>query len=206
MIAVSLFFAAVSSGAFWGAARAAALFEGPIGGITFLSLAVLVVGLHVIALSLLLYRRTAKAVVALLLLLAAILSYVANGNGVPLSPAAMRTVLHSNSFGAVNFATTEFARVVLWQVLLPVTVLWRIELARFPPIHTAMRRVMVVLTVLAAIALAISLPNEDMHRLKRDPLALRYLIAPANVLALGGSGPATEGITPSLPPPPSQPP
>jgi lipid A ethanolaminephosphotransferase len=204
-IAVSVFFAVASNGAFWHAARAASLFEGPAGSFTFLSLSVLLVGIHVLALSAMLYRRTAKVVVALLLLLAAILSYVANGNGVPLNPAAMRSVLHSNSFEVASFGTGEFARVLAWHVVLPMAVLWRIELARFSPAHTAVRRVIVVMTVFAAIALAVGLPNEDMHRLKRDPLALRYLITPANVLALGGGGPGTEEITPSHPPEPSHP-
>lgn len=202
LVATSVFFVVASNRAFWHAAETAGLLTGPGGPVTAFSLFVLLAAVHIIGLSVLLTRHITKAVLGMLLVAAAALSHVADGGGSPLSGADMHQALHSNVLADPQRVWPGVGAIA-WQVILPWLLLWRVRLIPFPRAHTAARRGMVVLMALAGIAAVVSLPTDALARLRHDPAELRYLMTPANLLALRyHTGSDSDGTrVPEDPPP-----
>jgi len=179
----SLFFAIVSNRAFWHAAREAGAFGGPNGPAVFLALFTLLVCAHVALLSIALHRATAKVVLTLFLVAAAVISYAATRNGAYLEPERMRLALQSNLVTSSGLGSWDFAATLVLQAGLPALLLWRMQVAHFAfPVAVA-RRITALLVVCAFASLAVGVPRNEIGHLVRHHKALRYLVTPANVLA-----------------------
>lgn len=114
----------------------------------------------------------------------------------------MHHALHSNLL-ADSERDWPGAGAIAWQVALPLLLLWRVRLVPFPAAHTAVRRGMLVVMASAGIAAVVTLPTDAIAGLRRDPAELRYLVTPANLLALGphtSSDPVGKRVLENPPP------
>lgn len=194
-----LFFVVVSNRAFWQATRDTGAFEGPNGPSVAVAVFVLLVCVHTALLHVVLLRATTRIVLTLSLVAAAVISHASASNGTYLEPESMRSLLRSNLVTSSALGTWSFAWTLATQAGLPAVLLWRVRLARFSLPLAFARRVIALVMVCAFASLAMVLPQHEIGRLMREHRALRYLVTPANLIAvvalrLDGD---VDGLTPA---------
>jgi lipid A ethanolaminephosphotransferase len=146
------------------------------------ALFVLLVALHVLLLSLLANRWTAKPLLAVLTVATALAGYYMGAYGVYLDPSMLRNVLRSNVAEARELLNTELLLHLLLYAVLPLLLLWRVKVVRRPWLRaTAVRlgTLALALGVLAGVLLAVFQPFASLMRSHKE---VRYLITPANTL------------------------
>ena len=209
LIGASVFVALVSNGTLWRTVDRAGYFEGSGGGIMTVGVFVLVTGVHLVPLAVLVYRHIAKIVLTSLLISAAALNYASQHGGVDLTSVEMRDLLHSaRVLTAPEWRTGEFARILAWQAVAPALLLWWVRFRVRRRAVAAANRTVLILGTCAVVAIVVSFPSAGMRQLKRDAVELRYLLIPANLLALGGgsgaglAAPARPNVAPASTEPP----
>ncbi len=178
----SLYFTVFCNRALWRAFAAATDLHALDGWLTALSMAVAITGLQAVALALVLHRRTARPLLSVLVVLAALASYPMDRYGVYLDPDMVRNVLHTEAKEAGELATPGLFAWLAGAVLLPMAVLWRVRLRRFPWRTALLRRGVALAVTVAASLAAMLLSFQDLSALMRNHHDLRYLITPGNLV------------------------
>lgn len=176
------FFSATATGAFWRETWATGELSGWSGAWTALSLALAILAGHALLLSLLLFGRAAKPVLALLLVVAAAAAHFAWRYTVYLDDNMLRNVLQTDVA-----ESRELLGAGLWIHIavfagLPMAWLARVRIER-PPLRTAMRARALQLGACVALLLAsLGLAFQPVSGLMHAHRDLRHLVAPANVI------------------------
>lgn len=143
--------------------------------------AVMLVGLHTLLVLLLATRRTVKPLLALMALCSLVGLHLMQEYGVVLDPPMLRNALHTNVREAAELLTPGLllnlagAGLVSW-------VLWRVPLRRRSWRRAASQRLMALGGVLLVTVAALLLGFQDFGSLMRNQKALRYRIAPGNIV------------------------
>ena len=194
----SLFFAVAGNGLFWHSAMA----SHP-GSLRYaLSLLLLLLGAHGVLLGILVWRWNAKVVISLLLLVTAFAAHYMSRYHIYLDADMLRNVLATDPKESRELMTVSLLWPVLLLAVLPMVVLWRVQLRRRSWGRSLLWRVgfLVVAAVTAVGGALISF--QDVSALMRNQREVRYLATPANVLlgmprALRGDNPVQRA--PKLP-------
>ncbi len=180
-LGTSVYFALVTNSAFWAAALAGRSATSASTWTLALALLVGLVAGQFVLLGLLLTRRTAKPLLALLCLVAAVAAHAISVYGVYLDPAMLRNALTTDAPELRELITPSLWRDVALLAGPPWLLLARLDLSR-RPLPRALRRRVLALTLGVAAGVAALWPAfQDLAALMRNQRELRYLVTPANV-------------------------
>ncbi|WP_458524750.1 phosphoethanolamine transferase [Onishia taeanensis] len=141
-------------------------------------------------------RHTAKPLLSVLFLLAAMVSYFTGHYGTYVDTHMIDNVLQTDTKEATELLTPGFAGYLLIYALLPLTLLWRVRLVdTFWP-RALGRRLAYLATGLAVLTVALLLSYQSLLSLMRNHTELRYLITPGNALISTGRVLATSDPLP----------
>ncbi len=178
---VAAYLALACNGAFWNAVQA----SGSLGGaaaLTVASLFVMLTAANWLLLCLLTSRRTAKPVLAVLLIVSAIAAYYMRAYTVYLDPDMVRTILHTDGKESRELiAPGMFASVLMFGVL-PAAALWRVRIRRRRPGRALLIRAAALLAAPALLAAAALVSFQDVAALLRNHREIRHLATPGNYL------------------------
>lgn len=177
ILAACLYFSVFANAAFWHAAVPQPLTQ----GLWAVSLFLLVTAVHGVWLSLLVWRRTARVVLSLLVVTAALAGHYMAAYGIYIDADMVRNVLHTDWREASELAGGD-ALLPLLAALPALVVIWRVRLRERTWARTLGLRA-ALLAGMAAIALAGILPvTQPLTAFLRNQREVRYLVTPANVL------------------------
>lgn len=176
----SAYFAIVSNPSFWNSVAATGAFSAPQGWRTAVSLFVAMVSLQALLLCLLLTRRLARPVLALVLVVTAAASYFTSRYGVHFDPGMIRNVLRSDGNEGIELITPSLGLAIAVQGVLPALLLLPVRLRPAGWRESLVRRIAVVLVLLTATVLALLFSFQPLSGLMHSRKELRYLIAPGN--------------------------
>ena len=181
-LAGSVFFTIFCNGAFWDRVAATGALQGAGGWLTATSLFVAITALHTVLLLLVLHRRTAKPVLAVLFLVTAMAVHYMDQYRVYFDPDMVRNILHTDRKESGELVTLGLAWPLLLYFALPTALLWRVRLKKRPLGRALLVRGLCVAAaaVLAAGAMVASFQN--LSSLMRNHTELRHLITPGNYL------------------------
>ncbi|RRU19747.1 phosphoethanolamine--lipid A transferase [Stenotrophomonas sp. 278] len=190
IVVTSLFFALAGNGLFWRSAMA----THP-GSIRFaISLLLLLAGTHSILMGLLVWRWNARVMLSTLLLGTALAAYYMSRYHLYLDADMLRNVLATDHKESGELITVSLVAPVLLLALLPIALLWRVQLIERSWTRTLLwRGGLLGMSALVALGGAM-LSFQDMSALMRNQREVRYLATPANILiglpkALRGDNP-----------------
>ena len=182
VVATSAFWALSPSAPFLSAAIADRSFGEPATWAWCLALFTLLTSVHVVMLGLVATRRTARPLIAVLTLFAAVGAHHAAAYQTVLDPSMVRNVLRTDPAEARELLTTGLALHVAAFAGLPILVLWRTPIASRGR-RAALRARLGLLGVASAVGLgALLAVFQPFASLMRNRPELRYLIAPANLV------------------------
>ncbi len=177
LVAVSLYFSVFSNGAFWRNVIVAPTVQWRFA----IGLFVIITAVHALLLGLLVYRRHARPILAVLILLTALVTHYMNSYGVYVDADMLRNVLHTDR--------KETADLLGWGLLLPVlfaslpiALLWRIELRPRSWKRAIAMRTGFLTGALIVAGIAAMACSQDLSSLIRNRREVRYLVTPANYL------------------------
>lgn len=186
ILLVSVFFATVSSAAFWRQVNSLGLFRDSSGWLTAISLFVAMVALTGAMLCLVLNRWTSKPILITILMINSALGYFMTEYSVYIDPGMVRNALRTDTREAVELITPSLLVMILVQGVLPSLLVWRLRIQRRPLGRTLRYRLLVILGCLATATLFLAISFQDLSALMRNNKQLRYLIAPGNYLVSVG--------------------
>lgn len=175
VVLASLYFACFSNARFWSAAITSPRQQWPMA----LALLVLLVGLHVLLLGLLVTRRTARPLLTVIVLVTAAASHFMVKFGLYLDADMVRNVLATDRRESSELLTPSLLLPLLL-ALIPVTLLWRVQLVQRPLKVALLRRGALLGGAALACALAAMAAYQPLAALMRNQHDLRYLAAPGN--------------------------
>lgn len=180
--AASVFFTVTCNGAFWQRVAATGALHGAGGWLTAASLFAAITALHTLLLLLVLERRTAKPLLALLFLVTALAVHYMDQYTVYFDPDMVRNVLHTDSKEAGELLTLGLAWPLLFHFALPTAVVWRVRLKERPIGRALLVRVLGLLVAVLVAAGAMAASFQNLSSLMRNHTELRHLITPGNYL------------------------
>ena len=186
VLLASVFFATVSSAAFWRQLKSIGLFGDPSGWLTAISLFVAMVALTTAMLCLVLNRWTSKPILIALLMINSALGYFMTEYSVYIDPGMVRNALRTDSREAVELITPGLLITMLVHGVLPSLLVWRLQITRRTYGRALRYRLLFLLACLATAALFLAVSFQDLSALMRNNKQLRYLIAPGNYLVSVG--------------------
>lgn len=147
-----------------------------------IALAVMLVALHVLLLGLVAHRWTIKPIVAVLTVAAAAGAYYMDAYGVVLDPSMLRNVLRTDVAEAHELLSPRLLVHLLLHAGLPLLLLWRVQLVQRPWRRAVASRMVLLVTALAAVALATWSIFQPLASWTRNDREVRYLATPLNLL------------------------
>jgi lipid A ethanolaminephosphotransferase len=181
VLLVSLYFALFSNVRFWSAAITAPARQWPMA----VALFVLLVSLHVLLLGLLVNRWTAKPLLSVIILVTAMASHFMVAFGLYLDADMVRNVLATDRRESSELLTWALLMPLLLGVI-PVALLWRVDLIRRPLRKAAGARTLLLGGAIAASVIAAMAGYQPLAALMRNQHDLRYLATPGNwMISLG---------------------
>jgi len=172
-----LYFSLFANAVFWRAAVSQPLAQWSWA----LSLFLLVTAVHGVWLSLLVWRRTARIVLSLLVVTAALAGHYMAAYGIYIDADMVRNVLHTDWREASELAGAD-ALLTLLAAVPALVVIWRVRLRERTWARTLGLRA-VLLGGMVAIAVVGVLPvTQPLTAFLRNQREVRYLVTPANVL------------------------
>lgn len=198
IVVTSVFFALACNGLFWHSAMA----THP-GSLRFAtSLLLFLVGAHCLLMGLLVWRWNAKGVVGVLLLCTAMAAHYMGSYHIYLDADMLRNVLATDHKESRELMTPALIAPLLLLALLPMLVLWRVQLVKRSWGKALLWRAGFLLTSLLVALGGAMLSFQEMSALMRNQREVRYLATPGNVLlglpkALRGDNPIQRA--PKLP-------
>jgi lipid A ethanolaminephosphotransferase len=176
VLAGSLYFALFGNAVFWKAAVPA-----PVRPAWVLSLFLLLVAIHGIWLSLLLWQRTARVVLTTLILVSAVAGHYMSAYGIYIDADMVRNVLNTDWREASELLGTD----ALWPLLAAapaVFVLWRVRLRPRPWKRALLARLSFLLAMVLVGIVGVLPSLQPLTSFLRNQREVRYLATPANVL------------------------
>lgn len=178
----SLYFAVVSSLPFWHVALAGRNWHQAATWAFAVAALVALVCLNTIVLGLLLTRWTARPLLALLTVVAAVASFYAANFGVVLDPGMMRNALHTEVKEAADLIGWPLLRHLVLEAGPMLVLLAWVRIQRGTMVRQLLRRSALVLGSVLLLAGSLGLSYQDLSALFRNQKEARYLIAPLNVV------------------------
>jgi lipid A ethanolaminephosphotransferase len=148
------------------------------GGALFAGL----VALHFVMLGLVLHRRIARPLLALLITATAFAVYYINTFGVYLDPSMLRNVLRTDVKEARDLFTWSMLPHFALYLLLPWFALYKVEVKQRPPLRAFFTRLTWIIVAILMGTGAVLTVFQDFGSLMRNRKELRYLITPANYI------------------------
>ncbi|MEN9627856.1 MAG: hypothetical protein RJA10_1083 [Pseudomonadota bacterium] len=145
------------------------------------ALGVGVLALHLLLLAPLASRRTIKPLAALLIVVCAFASFYMQHYGVYLDPSMLRNVLRTDLHEAGELLSPSLLLHLLLHGVLPLLVLWRVQLVQRPWKSALAVRVALVAAALGVLVAALLSVFQPLSSLMRNHKELRYLVTPGNV-------------------------
>ncbi|HJS35171.1 MAG TPA: phosphoethanolamine--lipid A transferase [Pseudoxanthomonas sp.] len=177
ILAACLYFSLFANAVFWRAASPQPWAHGT----WTLSLFLLVTAVHGIVLSLLVWRRTARVVLSLLVVVAALAGHYMAAYGIYIDADMVRNVLHTDWREATDLAGPD-ALLSLLAAVPPLFVVWRVRLRPRGVARAVLARI-VFLLGMVLVGLVGVLPSlQPLTAFLRNQREVRYLVTPANVL------------------------
>ena len=177
ILAACLYFSLFANAVFWRAASPQPWTQGT----WTLSLFLLVTAVHGIWLSLLVWRRTARVVLSLLVVVAALAGHYMAAYGIYIDADMVRNVLHTDWREATDLAGPD-ALLPLLAAVPALFVVWRVRLRPRGVARAVLARI-VFLLGMVLIGLVGVLPSlQPLTAFLRNQREVRYLVTPANVL------------------------
>ncbi|WP_312710275.1 phosphoethanolamine transferase domain-containing protein, partial [Stenotrophomonas sp.] len=174
----SLFFAIAGNALFWRSAMA----SHP-GSLRYaLSLLMLLLGAHGVLLGLLVWRWNARMVTSALLLVTAFAAHYMSQFHIYLDADMLRNVLATDPKESRELMTGSLLWPVLLLAVLPMALLWRVQLRRRSWSRTLLWRAGFLLVAATTMLGGALLSFQDVSALMRNQREVRYLATPANVL------------------------
>ncbi len=178
ILAASLFFALACNSLFWRSAMAA----NP-GSVMFaLSLFALLVGVHALLLSVLLWRWNAKVLLTLLFITTAFAVHYMSSFNVYLDADMLRNVLATDRKESSELMTPALILPLLGYGLLPTLQLWRLRLRKRSWGKALLWRAAFMLGVVLVTGAGAMASFQDISALMRNHREVRYLATPVNYL------------------------
>jgi lipid A ethanolaminephosphotransferase len=147
-----------------------------------LALVVGVLALHLLLCAVFSSRWTVKPLLALLIVVAAFASYYMQHYGVYMDPTMLRNVLRTDLHEAGELLGLSLIWHLLLYAVLPLLVLWRVQLVVWSWKRALLTRLGLVVAALGVLVAALLSVYQPLSSLMRNHKELRYLITPANVL------------------------
>ncbi|MBP3983839.1 phosphoethanolamine transferase [Pseudoxanthomonas helianthi] len=177
VLLTSLYFTVFCNGAFWRNAIVAPSLQWKLA----LALFVVVTALHTLLLGVFTHRWFAKPLLTVLILAVAAAAHFMSATGVYLDPDMIGNVIRTD-FKESHELFTWSLLVALLLALVPIALLWRVQLKQRPWRRALLSRLGLLAGALAALALAAFLSYQDLSSLLRNHREIRYLITPYNLV------------------------
>lgn len=181
-LAASLFFALACNLSFWPALLQGFDLSRPASWGFALACGVALVALQGAMLMLVLNRWTARPLLALLLLATAFAVHYMRRYNVYLDPTMLRNVLRTDVKEASELLGWGLLPTLLLYAVLPIAVVWRIEVRRTPLLRAFVERVVALVLCVAVTAAAIWSVFPALSSRMREHKELRYLVTPGNYI------------------------
>lgn len=177
ILLTSLYFTVFCNGVFWRNAIVAPSLQWRLA----LALFVVVTALHTLLLGLFTHRRFAKPLMTALILAVAAAAHFMSATGVYLDPDMIGNVIRTD-FKESHELFTWSLLVALLLALVPIALLWRVQLKQRPWRRALLSRLGLLAGALVALALAAFLSFQDLSSLLRNHREIRYLVTPYNLV------------------------
>ena len=141
---------------------------------------VFVTALQAFLLGLVLTRRTAKPLLAVLFIATAFAAYYMGTYNVYMDPDMIRNVLNTDPKEAGELLVADLVLPLLGLAVLPIVVLWRLRLDKRDWKRALWIRIAFLLGMLVLSAAAAMVSFKDLSALARNQREVRYLVTPAN--------------------------
>jgi len=178
VLIASTFFALVCNNLFWRSAIA----TNPSSVLFAVSLFALLVSVHAILFSLLIWRWNAKVVLTALFITTAFATHYMNSYNVYLDADMLRNVLATDHKESRELMTPALLLPLIGYGLLPTLLLWRVRLRERSWTHTLSWRVAFLLAVIVAGGAGTMLSFQNISVLMRNHREVRYLATPVNYI------------------------
>lgn len=166
-----------------------------------MALMLALLALHFFLLLLVANRWTIKPLIGFLLLGTAFASWFMDEHGVYLDPGMLRNVLNTDVAEARELFSARMLPHLLWQALLPMLLLWRVDIVRQPLGRASAVRAGALTLALVVLIAAVMAVFQPLSSLMRSQKELRFLITPANYLwSLGvvAAGDTRQALLPRI--------
>lgn len=177
ILAACLYFSLFANAMFWQAA-APRPWTQPVWA---LSLFLLVTAVHGVWLSLLVWRRTARVVLSVLVVLAALAGHYMDSYGIYIDADMIRNVLHTDWREATDLAGAD-ALLPLLAAVPALVVVWRVRLRARPWPRTLLMRAGFLAGTVVVGLVGVLPSTQPLTAFLRNQREVRYLVTPANVL------------------------
>lgn len=181
-LAASVFFAVACNGPFLKGALAGRTGSEPSTWLFAGAMLVMLASLHMLLLSLVLFRPIARPMLALVIVATAFASYYMQRFGVFLDPSMLRNVLKTDPSEAGELFGWGMLPHLLLYAGLPLLVLACYQPARLPVSRALLTRLAMLLGSSVVLVSSVMPVFQDFSALMRNQKELRYLITPANFI------------------------
>ena len=181
-IGAGLFFALVANQSFLAAAVSGRSWASISTWAFGVAVLVMLAALHALILGLVLNRWTAKPLLSLLLVVAAIVTFYIDRYGAYIDPTMARNVLRTDVVEAGELIGWGFAGHLALYAAAPIAFVWWMRLKPRPWRRAAPHRLVTLLGAAVLLIAALLLVFQDFAALMRNHKETRYLITPANAV------------------------
>jgi lipid A ethanolaminephosphotransferase len=181
-LASSLFFTVFCNGAFWHRVAGTGALQGTGGWLTAISLFCAITALHMLLLCVVLYRRTAKGVLALLFMVTAMAAHYMDQYTVYFDADMIRNILHTDGKESGEMISLGLVWPLLLHGLLPTVLVWRVRLKARPLKRALLVRALCLVAAVVVAGGAMLLSFQNLSTLMRNHTEIRHLITPGNYL------------------------
>lgn len=187
IIAVSVFFTLFANQRFWSAWAAGHDWRSAATWLLTTDIAVLLTAVHCLMIGLFMGlmpgRRSAKSLLAVLLVTTALAAHYMNRYTVFLDANMVRNIFHTDIKEAGELLSAGMLTDVFIYGVFPALLLLRIDLLRRPARQALLSRALFLLAALLTAVVSLLVAFQDMSALMRNQKEVRYLITPANYIA-----------------------
>ncbi len=179
---VAAYFALACNQPFFTAVAAAGAFDDRHGILLRLCLLLAITSITALLVAPLLFRRGAKLILTVLLLLTALATHFMQHYGVYLDTHMIENVLHTDGKESFELLTPGLLVSLLLRGVVPALLLCRVRIVDRPWRRAVTSRLVCLLLALAVAGIAIGSQFREIAALMRNQTALRHLVTPANYL------------------------
>lgn len=199
IVLASLFFIAFSNHSFWAAWATVHDWSRPASWLLAAAIFVALTAIHCLILGLVVTRHTAKPVLAILFVVAALASHYMDRYTVFIDASMIRNVFHTDVKEAAELISPGMLIALLVYGLAPAVLVWRLRFRKRTVRQAIAARTFFLLAALCVVGAALAFSFQDLSALLRNQKELRYLITPANLIVSSARVMAAESAEAKLP-------